>query len=151
MAGRFIGDNGLCTRLIMDIAQKYKIPGIGLMLDQEKAYDRVHPTYLRLCLQHFGLSQRLTDCITSLFFNTSLCVNVNGFISTPFDQGRGLRQGDPLSPLLFNLVLEPLLRTIYATSSLPGFVFHNPLIRQPSDNQASAPSLKALTQSPRLC
>ncbi|KAG1466235.1 hypothetical protein G6F56_004725 [Rhizopus delemar] len=86
MAGGFIGDNGLCTRLIMDIAQKYKIPKIGLMLD------------LRLCLQHFGLPQRLTGCITSLFFNASLCVNVNGFISTQFDQGRGLRQAS--TPLL---------------------------------------------------
>ncbi|KAG1453633.1 hypothetical protein G6F56_007518 [Rhizopus delemar] len=128
----------------------FKIPYIQQLFLQVlniallETYDRVHPTYLRLCLQHFGLPQRLADGITSLFFNTSLCVSINGFISTPFDQGRGLRQGDPLSPLLFNFVLEPLLHTIYATSSLPGFVLHNPSIRQPFDNQASALSLTAL-------
>ncbi|KAG0735934.1 hypothetical protein G6F23_011255 [Rhizopus arrhizus] len=53
MAGRFIGDNGLCARMIMDITKQYKLPGVSLLLDQEKAYDRVHPDYLHACLSFF--------------------------------------------------------------------------------------------------
>ena len=107
----------------MEVAKRFQVPGIGLLLDQEKAYDRVHPSYLRSCLSHFGFPAPFVDCITQLFFGTTLCVNVNGFLSAPFPQGRGLRQGDPLSPLLFNLAVEPLLRMIIASPRLRGFTF----------------------------
>ncbi|KAG0805525.1 hypothetical protein G6F20_011829 [Rhizopus arrhizus] len=42
MPKRFIADNGATTRLVMDVAQRMKLPGIALLLDQVKAYDRVH-------------------------------------------------------------------------------------------------------------
>ncbi|KAG1487412.1 hypothetical protein G6F53_012717 [Rhizopus delemar] len=72
------------TGFMADIARRYKLPGVSLLLDQEKAYDRVHPDYLHACLTRFGLPPQLSTCITSLFFNTSICVNVNGFLSVPF-------------------------------------------------------------------
>lgn len=46
MHGRFIADNGLYAQLIMDMAKRFKVLGIGLLLDQEKAYDRVHLAYI---------------------------------------------------------------------------------------------------------
>lgn len=46
MHGRFIADNGLYAQLIMDMAKRFKVLGIGLLLDQEKAYDRVHVAYI---------------------------------------------------------------------------------------------------------
>lgn len=125
MPERFIADNGVTTRLIMDIAQRFKLPGIALLLDQEKAYDRVHPKYLQACLEHFGFPSSLIHCIQTLFFGTSLCINVNGFLSTPIAQARGLRQGDRLSPLLFNLAIEPLLRSIWFSRLITGFQISN--------------------------
>ncbi|KAG1136220.1 hypothetical protein G6F37_012136 [Rhizopus arrhizus] len=144
LPNRFIADNGLSARLVMDIAQRYKIPGIGLLLDQEKAYDRVHPTYLQACLSHFGFPGKFVDCISSLFFSTTLCVNVNGFLSSPFLQGRGLRQGDPLSPLLFNLALEPLLRSFLALSQLPGFSFALSTSPRSPSVSISSPVIKSM-------
>ncbi|KAG1157103.1 hypothetical protein G6F36_014271 [Rhizopus arrhizus] len=128
----------------MDIARRYRLPGIALLLDQEKAYDRVHPTYLRACLLRFGFPTQFVECITSLFFNTSLCVKVNGFLSTAFAQERGLRQGDPLSPFLFNLALEPLLRAIHTCPLLPGFRFHDPAFSQMPRPIGRPPVLKLL-------
>ncbi|KAG1325302.1 hypothetical protein G6F62_008624 [Rhizopus arrhizus] len=144
LAERFIADNGLVTRLTVDIARRYRLPGIALLLDQEKAYDRVHPTYLRTCLLRFGFPTQFVECITSLFFNTSLCVKVNGFLSTAFTQERGLRQGDPLSPFLFNLALEPLLRAIHTCPLLPGFRFHDPAFSQMPRPIGRPPVLKLL-------
>ena len=123
---RFIADNGLLTRLVMSLAQKYDITGAALLLDQEKAYDRVHPEYLQAVLHHFGFPAPFVDSIMHLFFNTQLSININGYISAPCQQQRGLRQGDPLSPLLFNLMLEPLLQSLLSSPSLRGFSFDIP-------------------------
>lgn len=47
-----------------------------------------------------------------LFFNIKVQVNVKGYFTQDVNQERGLRQGDPLSPLLFYFVVEPLLLSI---------------------------------------
>ncbi|KAL9536522.1 hypothetical protein PS6_011867 [Mucor atramentarius] len=53
MQGRYIGDQGLAVRLMMDNAKTAKSANkeefeeyVGVMLDNNKAYDRVHPHYL---------------------------------------------------------------------------------------------------------
>ncbi|KAG1254667.1 hypothetical protein G6F68_010736 [Rhizopus microsporus] len=141
MAGRFRGDNGLCARMVTGIVRRYQPSGVGLLLDLEKAYDWVHPDYFYACLTYFGLLPRLINCITSFLFNTSLCVKINDFLSVSFTQGRGLCQGNPLLPLLFNLAVKPLLRTIYASPSIPGFPF-----QEGSDTRLA----NSLTQTPVL-
>lgn len=136
---RFIGDNGLLVRLAMSLAQRFDLPGAALLLDQEKAYDRVHPDYLKAVLQRFGFGSLVTESIIQLFFNTRLSINVSGYLSKPFEQQRGLRQGDPLSPLLFNLALEPLLRSLLASPSIHGFSFSFPNAPTPSYYISSPP------------
>ncbi|KAG1062166.1 hypothetical protein G6F42_027486 [Rhizopus arrhizus] len=87
-----------------------------------------------MVLQQFGFPASLVASISHLFFSTRISVSINGWLGSPFTQGRGLRQGDPLSPLLFNLAFEPLLRTILACSQLQGVAMssHNrpPLAKQ---------------------
>lgn len=124
MEGRFIGYNGLLAHLIMQQARADRHPGIGLMLDQEKAYDRVHPQYLDAVLTKFGFSSIVRQSIQKLFFTNLVQVNVNGHFTDNVHQGRGLRQGDPLSPILFNLVLEPLLLAIQQDDSVTGFQYY---------------------------
>ena len=84
-------------------------PGSLLFLDQEKAYDRVDWSYLKRCLHRFGFGPKWLQAISTIYSNLSGSVLVNHFLSCPFQISQGLRQGDPLSPLLYNLVLEPLL------------------------------------------
>ncbi|KAG1532813.1 hypothetical protein G6F51_012925 [Rhizopus arrhizus] len=123
---RFIGDNGLFLQLLQTHASFSSAHDIGLMLDQEKAYDRVHPEYLTKVLLRFGFPETLVQTIINLFFGSKIQINVNGFLTTEFTQGRGLRQGDPLSPLLFNLAFDPFLRSILQEPSFEGFVFSPP-------------------------
>ncbi|KAG1039990.1 hypothetical protein G6F43_012387 [Rhizopus delemar] len=123
MKGRFIPDNGLLTQIAMEQASFRSSHEVGLLCDQEKAYDRVHPTYLRSVLLAFGLPESFVSTICTLFFSTTMKVNVNGHSSSPVSLGRGLRQGDPISPLLFNLVIEPLVKSIAYSPRVHGFCF----------------------------
>ena len=102
MESRFIGKNGLLIYLVLQHARSTQHPGIGLLLDQEKAYDRVHPLYLEKVLAKYGFSEQFSNSILRLFFDNQVQVNVNGHFTTDIEQGRGLRQGDPFSPILFN-------------------------------------------------
>lgn len=123
MQGRFIGSQGLLLHLVLQKARYEHHTGLGLLLDQEKAYDRVHPQYLEKVLEKYGFSSKFTRCIIQLFFSNKVQVNVNGYYTDDVIQSRGLRQGDPLSPILFNLVLEPLILHIQQDVALTGFQY----------------------------
>ncbi|ORY99662.1 hypothetical protein BCR42DRAFT_444626 [Absidia repens] len=60
-------DAKIFTRLIN--ARLAPIAAIGLLLDQEKAYDRIHPSYLAQTLKSFGIPSSFTDMLISLFFS----------------------------------------------------------------------------------
>jgi exonuclease III len=123
MRGRFIGENGLLLHLLLNQARYHQYSGIGLLLDQEKAYDRVHPNYLMKVMANLGFDSRFIKCIRTLFFGNSVQVNVNGFFSPTVIQERGLRQGDPISPILFNMALEPLLLAIQQDEAIIGYQY----------------------------
>jgi exonuclease III len=80
-----------------------------LSLDQEKAYDRVEWSYMHRVLQAFGFGPRTRAWVRSCYSDLSATIVMNRNQSAPYEAHRGLRQGDPLAPLLFNFVLEPFL------------------------------------------
>ncbi|CDS11845.1 hypothetical protein LRAMOSA11489 [Lichtheimia ramosa] len=118
MPNRLISDNGWLNQVIMSNARTAcaSKQQVAIFLDQEKAYDRVHPDYLQRVLLHFGFPDSLVTSLCKLFFGTRIHVSINGWLGAGFTQGRGLRQGDPLSPLLFNLAFEPMLCSISAST-----------------------------------
>jgi hypothetical protein len=131
--GRYIAENGLTCQIIMEDAHRKKelarmrgIPAvegndIGLLLDQEKAYDRVNLTYLKAVLLRFGFPVITVDCINNLMAKNTIKINVNGFFTEEVHKLRGLKQGDPLSPILYNLAFEPFLRSILNDEHFRGY------------------------------
>ena len=78
------------------------------MVDFEKAYDRVNWEYLWATLRHFGLGERFIQFVRLMYTNSEVQLNVNGNLLEPIWPSRGVKQGDPLSTLLFVLAMEAL-------------------------------------------
>jgi hypothetical protein len=83
-----------------------------LKLDMMKSYDRVDWRFLRLVLLQIGLILEATNWIMGCVSSTNFSVLINGSPSSFFRSSIGLRQGFPLSPLLFLLIVEGLSRIL---------------------------------------
>jgi hypothetical protein len=115
--GRYILESVVSAHEIIHEAVGMGRKGIILKLDYEKAYDRVDWNFLEEMLSSRGFSPRWRQWVMSLVRGGSIAVRINDTNSTYFKPGKGLRQGDPLSPLLFNLVVDVFTRMLSKAAS----------------------------------
>jgi len=117
---RFIGDG---IRLIYDIIEntnKYNMEGYLAAIDFEKAFDSISWNYMYATLEKYGFSERFTGYVKTLYYGIESCVINNGTTTRYFPIRRGVRQGDPLSPYLFILCIEPLAEAIRKNINIEG-------------------------------
>ncbi|KAF1320212.1 Kinesin protein, partial [Globisporangium splendens] len=93
---------------------------IALLLDFAKAYDSLDRSFLAQALQHLGFPLKFVHLVKVLYSQTTYKFIVNGFLSRKYNVTSGIRQGCPLSPLLFILALEVLYRKIEASDEIHG-------------------------------
>ena len=118
--GRSIFD---AVRTIDDVLEYAKITnksGILVTIDFEKAFDSLNHTYLFKVLQKYNFGPYVIQWIKTFYTNISSCVLNNGFTTVLFQVSRGVRQGDPLPPLLFILALKVLSCYIRQNNNIQG-------------------------------
>ena len=139
MPNRFIGDHGLALKLLMEDAKLHSNRAISVAVDSAKAYDYVNETYICKVLSKFGFPSTFIHSIKNLFFKSKIVINMNGFMTDTVAQQRGLRQGDSISPVLFNFALEPLLLAIINDRTIKGYSLNTKAVNPSCPLQVVAP------------
>ena len=120
LSGRNISAN---VRTIIDLIEytdAVDVPGSIVLLDFEKAFDRIEHAYLFKALEQFDLGDSFIN-IVKTFYNCrfSYVIN-NGYLTKPFPMNRGIFQGCPISPYLFVLAIEMLATAIRVNPDIKG-------------------------------
>jgi hypothetical protein len=91
---------------------QYRQPGVLLKLDLTRAFDSISWSFLFEVLRRMGFGERFTKWVSLLLNTANTRVLVNGVPGHRFVHVRGLRQGDPTSPMLFVAAMEVLTAVI---------------------------------------
>jgi len=113
LPGRHIGEGIMLLQLIPHaLAAAGHAGGAVVFLDFAKAYDTVSRPFLLRLLHAFGLGPSFGSWVSVLLSNTKASATMSGFTSSNVLFAAGVRQGCPLSPVLYLFVAEAMLRLL---------------------------------------
>ena len=120
--GRSSEDNATLLRDITDYLEVHENQACAFIsIDQEKAFDYVDWDFLDRVLHNMNFGPKFRSMITCIYKDIQSAILSNGYVSQSFPVERGVRQGCPLSPLLFVLMAEVFAQAIRKCPEISGF------------------------------
>nr|XP_042912784.1 uncharacterized protein LOC122272834 [Parasteatoda tepidariorum] len=120
--GRSTTDQIFCIRQILEKTRELGIGTPHLFVDFKTAYDSVNRKRLIEAMQEFNIPDKLVRLTTLTLCKTMQKVKIQNDFSEPMEVKNGVRQGDALACLLFNLALEKIIRD--SGINTRGHIFH---------------------------
>jgi len=102
--------------VLKHLVDRCKVPGSPLkrmytcFVDLRKAYDLGHRDLLLQCLWDLGVKGKMLGVVTSMYWQAPVTVKNGDRLGPSFNTTRGVKQGDPLCPLLFGLFIDRVER-----------------------------------------
>lgn len=88
-----------------------------VFLDWEKAFDKVNQKALKITLEGFNLDEKIVAMVMAMYKEPSFYVEIDGIKSENKTQNTGIRQGCPLSPYLFTLVMTCFFEDVHVAEN----------------------------------
>jgi hypothetical protein len=99
--------------------------GAMVLIDQEKAFDRIEHNFIQKTLEKFGFGKNFRKWTEILYRNITAKVQVNGTVTEQFEIQRSVRQGCPLSMLLYVIAIEILSIKVRTNKEIKGIKIPN--------------------------
>ncbi|CAK8543473.1 unnamed protein product [Lathyrus sativus] len=114
----------LATELLKGYTRKWGTPRIMLQIDLQKAYDMVNWSALECIMKEMGFPNKFIQWTMLGITTVSYIFNIMGEYTDILQAKRGIRQGDPLSPMFFVLIMEYMNRLLVKMQRDPNFNYH---------------------------
>ena len=108
LPGRNIMEGAVILHETIHELHSKKKNGVIFKIDFEKAYDKIKWSFLQQTLRMKGFSQKWCQWVQRFTEGGNVNIKVNDQLGSYFQTKKGLRQGDPMSPILFNIVVDML-------------------------------------------
>ena len=102
-----------CIRRILDRGEASQEKILLVLLDWEKAFDKVTREAISTSLERMNVDNKMINAIMSLYKEPRFKVEIDGKESNWYDQQTGIRQGCPLSPYLFLIVMTAMFHDVH--------------------------------------
>ena len=118
--GRDIADTTASVRDVIELIEQDNIEGYLIKVDQQNAFDRIDHKYLFHILDKFGFGDKFIDWIKIFYSEIFSSVKCNGFLTKYAPLKNSIKQGCPISALLYVLAAEPLGQAILKNKNIHG-------------------------------
>ena len=154
VSGRHIENNIHIVQNLIDHINETDGQLALIFIDQEKAFDRMSHTFILKTLKKFGIGDDFIRWVSTICKGTKSFVKVNGYETYEFDIERGVRQGCPLSALLYVLTAEVLSTYIRQNNNIKGFRYgmenlqplEHKIVQYADDNCVGVSSMTSLKE-----
>ena len=149
--GRSCADHIFVLRNIIEQSVEWQRQLVVNFIDFKKAFDSLHRNSMWKILRSYGLPMKIINMIKLLYEGSKSCVRVGGTNTDYFDITSGVKQGDVLSPILFIVVVDWILRRTVVeeneidwmgTNRLPELSYVDCIVLQSGDKD----SMKRVTE-----